>query len=1230
MCNKLTIKRNSPWILLFLSGLLILAAYFYVEVYKYTHRPEKLIENLSLQINERYIKGNRLIDEFILLNPKPTIESLNAFSDKTGELFSLYVFQDHLLYYWSDNLINPDSIFSDSLNTNRIIQTGNGTYQSVIKKSGELTYLLTDLIKSEFSYENEYLSPAFNPEYSISADYEISQLNDGMPLNDKDGNFLFSVIPPKTEIISTSGIFFLYFLYLSAFILLIIALHQLYQRFTPLKKYPFLILLFVLDVFLARAVLVYFKIPEVLYSSELFSPLSFAYSSFLPSLGDFFTDSLLAAIVFFLVHSSLMKFGQGPVKQRPVIFIKSLLLLCITVSFFYLCCFLLNILINNSSFNTDLGNFQEFSLYGLMAYFIIFFLLFAFFFLSFSFYRQLHFILGWKYLSVTFLLVNTVFYFTALYNGFYLPEPMLLLLQGIYFTILIFIFSNRLQFPHFTSTSILVLTLTIISSFSLYVNKSLKEKNGRKLLTLRLSSDRDKMGEYLFVDIESQLNSDTTLKKLLISSWSDPAKEIQCSDYLKINYFKGYWTKYNVQVTLCFPEKSLQIRPQNYIIGCQEYFNDIIHRLGEKTASPSLYFIPESYDASSYIATVPMTMDETLPKTSVLVIELTPKYVPKGLGYPELLMDKASTSRADISDYSYAIFFRGELVKNVGEYNYSVNESDLAPVFEDFTFFDRNGYNHLFHEINEETSIVISKQNPGLLDKLSPFTYQLIFHSIILLLILFIWNLRHKDPKRNLDFKTRLQLMVVALVLFASLSVGLTTIFNIRNLNEKKNRDMLSEKAHSVLIEIEHKLASMDILDKSQKSYLEELLTKFSLVFFSDINLYDINGRLLASSRPQIFEEGFKSELMSAGPYLQLARNKRTLFIDDEKIGNYRYLSAYLPFRNEQNKLTAYINLPYFAREQELRQEISTFLVAFINIYVILTVLAVFISLLAGNYLMRPLQLIRKRVSSLNLGRTNEKITYSRQDELGDLINEYNLMVDKLAESAEKLARSERETAWREMARQVAHEIKNPLTPMKLSIQHLRKSWDDKPADWGNRLEKTTQTLIEQIDSLAAIASAFSDFAILPTPSNKKTELSAVLRSTLSLFNQHPEVNFSFTLPDKECFVFADEKQLSRVFINLFNNAVQAIPPKQAGLVEVRLFNTGEKHRIEVSDNGTGINEAQRPRIFSPNFTTKSGGMGLGLAMVKNIIDSAGGKITFMPGKQRGTTFIIELPAVDK
>ncbi|MFH1120202.1 MAG: ATP-binding protein [Bacteroidota bacterium] len=1180
-------------------------------------------------MNTRFDNAGSLLTDIIKSNPQPTFEKLSEYSSRLPRFYSLYVFNDRSLIYWSDNSLNPEISITDSLIKKRIHKAGNGIYQIAARKSGTFTFIMTDLIKSGYSYQNEYLSPAYNPAYTITSGYEIIIGNKGIPVNDRAGKTLFSLYKNE-KIETTSSVFILiqYLLYLTGFILLVIAIYMLYLRITPLKKYPLLIVLFIFDVFLMRALLIYFRIPSSLYTSELFSPISFAYSSFLPSLGDFFTDALISSLVFFLTYRSLKIAEIKPLNNRYLMMIIQGLLTITAVFFYYFGVYLLNVLINNSSFSLNLSNTTEFSLYSLMAYFIIAFILSGYFFISYALYGRIVRISGWKTGAISFVAVNLGFFALAQSMGFYAPQGVLLLLQCIYFICLMLIFTKIIRFPDLTSLSILVLLFTLISSYSLYINKSQKEKNERKLIALRLSSDRDKMGEFMFAEIEKLISTDTTLNRLYREAWADPGEEAHCIDYIRGRYLKGYWSVYNIQITLCFPEKSLQIRPSNYIIGCRDYFRDIITRLGEPTSSSSLYFIRESYDASSYIANIPMSAGVEGQPGAFLVIELSPKYVPKGLGYPELLMDQTNSSRTDISDYSYAVFFRNELVKNVGEYNFGVNEIREKEKSSDFNFYDKNGYNHLHHDINKDTCIVISKKNEGLLDKLSPITYQLIFHIILFFIAFGIYNLRKAGQKRSLDFKTRLQLMVVVLVLFASFSVGVTTLINIRNLNDKKNRDMLSEKAHSVLIELEHKLATMDIIDKSQKSFLEELLTKFSLVFFSDINLYDINGRLLASSRPQIFEEGLKSELMGPGPFTQLVKNKRTLFIDNEKIGNYEYLSAYLPFRNEQNKLTAYINLPYFAREQELRQEISAFLVAFVNIYVILTILAVLISVLAGNYLMRPLQLIRNRFSILNLGQTNEKISYTRKDELGDLINEYNLMVDKLADSAEKLARSERESAWREMARQVAHEIKNPLTPMKLSIQHLSKSWDDKTPDWESRLTKTTQTLIEQIDSLAAIASAFSDFAKLPSQSNKKTDLTSVIRKTIALFNQHPEINFSFTLPDKQCHVFADEKQLSRVFINLFNNAVQAIPQKSKGLISIKLTTVENIHRIEISDNGTGIDEEKKAQIFSPNFTTKSGGMGLGLAMVKNIVDNTGGEISFISKKGTGTTFIIELPVM--
>lgn len=1188
--------------------------------------PENQHTQFQARLNARNLEAS---EQLLRLISSPTTKNyadFKTFSNQLPAFYNLFVLRNGKLIYWSDNSVPIDFEHNDSLNNHRIVKTGNGYYQVNTGTDGTNVYYLTDLVKFSYKYQNDYLSSVFNPAYSLGQGYDIASGPTPYPIIEPDGKVLFYLNPGVNTMLTEPALLILFLLYIATFILLITGIFRLYCHYTHIRKNLYIFLLFALDVIILRGLLFYFRIPEALYAADLFSPLYFASSKYLPSLGDFFLNATATVLVLYFFYKTFS--DSIRVHRSTVLIDRALSAFSITISVlaFYVCCYLIDTLMVNSSFSLDPGNIMDFSMYSISGFLIIAMLLMSYFLFA---YPLLRLSFSGNTTLVPVLLfsgINAVLYYGAGLTGLFHPNPVNILFLVLFLITVILIHKKVLRFPHFTTLTLFVLILTAVSAFSLHTQKVKKERDERKLMAIRLSSDRDKMAEFMFADVEQSIQSDTLVKRLFLSAWNNPADEIHCIEYIKNTYFKGYWTKYSVQVTLCYPDKVLQIRPSNYLTGCREYFHGIIHTLGEKTASPHLWFIRESYDASSYIADIPYGNIAGKQTSASIVIELNRKYAPKGLGYPELLLDRSISTFNDMLNYSYAIYFKDELVKNVGEYTYSTNEHEDIASPADFFFYDKNGYNHLFHNINHETSIIISSKTENQLDKLAPFTYQFIFHIILLLIFSGILSFRGLKNKRNLDLKTRLQLMLVALILFSSLSVGISTIYNIKNLNTRKNRDMLSEKTHSVLIEMEHKLASFDILDLSQKEYLEELLTKFSLVFFSDINLYDIEGRLLASSRSQVFEEGLKSDRMNPEAYRQLALNKRTFYIMNEQIGNYNYLSAYIPFRNDQNKLTAYINLPYFAREQELRQEISSFLVAFVNIFVILTALAVSISLLVGNYLTRPLQLIRNRFTSLNLERANEKIAYSRQDELGDLVNEYNLMVDKLADSAEKLARSERESAWREMARQVAHEIKNPLTPMKLSIQHLRKAYKENAPDWENRLEKTTQTLVSQIDSLASIATAFSDFAKLPAPHNEKTELTGIIRSTLSLFSQHPDIRFTLTHTEKECFVFADEKQLSRVFINLFNNAVQAIPGDRKGEVLIKLETSENIHRIEISDNGNGIGEAEKPKIFSPNFTTKSGGMGLGLAMVKNIIDSAGGGISFVSDKSTGTTFTILLP----
>ncbi len=236
-------------------------------------------------------------------------------------------------------------------------------------------------------------------------------------------------------------------------------------------------------------------------------------------------------------------------------------------------------------------------------------------------------------------------------------------------------------------------------------------------------------------------------------------------------------------------------------------------------------------------------------------------------------------------------------------------------------------------------------------------------------------------------------------------------------------------------------------------------------------------------------------------------------------------------------------------------------------------------------------------------------------------------MVDEIQESTGKLANSEREYAWREMAKQIAHEIKNPLTPMKLNVQQLLKSWKDQVPEFEKRLEDFTKNQIEYIDNLSSIATAFSSFAKMPGTNPVEVNLLDQIRNTLELFKNTVNINFEVSWPhESKVFIFADKEHLNGIFSNLFKNGIQSVPPGRAGLIKVALEVKGEKVVVSVSDNGTGIPENLKNKLFTPNFTTKSSGMGLGLSIVKRYVENANGRIWFESVPDKGSVFYIEFP----
>jgi len=1140
------------------------------------------------------------------------------------ESIILLVFQDSVLKYWSDNSVNAFNVITLQ---NNFVLLSNAWFEIRKKESNENIIIGLIKIKNAYIYENQYLQNNFQKDFNLPVNTIISREESEYKIYSKEGTFLFSLIFPDKFLIGDHQGLMIVSLYLLTFIFLIFTLIYSYLflgLYFRNKTILFLGLLF--DILILRWITIFFKIPEILYSLPLFKPSIFASSDIFPSLGDLLVNSItILAISFILFKNLKVTSWLNKQKRKKRYFLTTTLLIVVFIMFFVLSSSLGSI-ITNSNISFDLFNITSISSYSIIGLLCFGLLILSFIFLTYE-------------ISVT------VVRFLNNWKQFF---PLLILFAGIYFIIckelqscdsLVVVFimiylsffwiylrkeDNNLRL---TSVLFFLILFSVLSTYITYQTNNKSEKEARHILTQKLANQRDYTAEFLFNEITINAQKDSVLLNLFSIypfNYDSAYNEIQ--NHFKNKYFSRYWDRYDLLITLCDSSKILDIQPDNYTINCFEYFDNLIRDYGRKTNFDNLTYLEINISADNYVGII----DFPNLQTSVRIyVEVFSKLIPRGLGYPELLMDQNTQTNFNLISYSWARYENEEIVYYFGKYLYSMNLSTYQNIEKENGFFNLNKYNHLLFEADENSALILSKKNPGLIDIVAPFSYFFIFYGFFIGLIFLIYKWPFHLKNYTLTFKKRLQWSIISLILFSFIFIGLSSLFYIINLYNNKNIELLSEKSHSVLIELEHKLAMEESLSPDIEPFLSNLLYKLSLVFFSDINLYDLNGSLLATSRPEIFNQGLISSQMNPGAFNQMNNLKNSLFIQNETIGDYKYLSAYLPFRNERNKPIAYLNLPYFAKQDDLTNEISTYLVAFINIYVILTSIAILITLVFSNYISKPLQLIKEKIGRLKLGKQNEKIEWIQNDEIGSLVIEYNRMVDELAKSAELLARSERESAWREMAKQIAHEIKNPLTPMKLSVQYLQKAWDEKAADWDQRLKRFTETLVEQIESLSSIASEFSDFAKMPKSNFEITELNKIIENAIRLFRDTHQVKIEFTSIEPH-FVMADNEQLHRVFINLINNSIQAIANPEKGLIKISIEKDANFHLIRFTDNGKGIPAEQKKKVFYPNFTTKSGGMGLGLAMVKNIIQNSNGEITFESEEGKGTTFIIALPVYEE
>jgi signal transduction histidine kinase len=1184
------------------------------------HEKEKTVKQ-QLSYFQEHLKTKNSKEIFELHEEK----YINLFNEE-GIVYLVY--NNDSLIYWSDNSASVEEYMKEVCLDNTVAKLKNGYYEVIKQTAGKnKNYTLYGLIliKHQFSYQNNFLKNTFFKKYIIPEGTEVSEVNrvGGYSLKNSEGTPLLYLYFNELNYKISALLNWLYFIcflisLLSFFVFIKNSIWKLNQTAT-IK-----IIAFSACISVIRIIMMHFRIPGQLYASELYNPLLFgnAASFLFGYIGDILINGILLCWLSFLFkkESKTISFKQ---KSFEIIFV--VFLLTISIIYLFLIQQLIKSIVINSSITLQITQLFQLNLMSYVAFIAVILMFISFYILItipvniISKYN-----LNQKKITYLFLVIASFIFM------YLMPSVYDIGISWLVFLLIFLIYSKiKSTADTFLNSIILALLFSIIISYEFYVFNHEKEIALKKTIAEKIAERDDAVAENLFSEIRKNLTEDKALNDLL-TTYPIASQEIE--KRIRQVYLGGYWERYqvnfNVFDTLCRPLISVN----NPLFENNSYFDELIKNDGITTASDDFYFLNKQGEDIKYIGKIELNKNKIKNEKSVLLyFEFSPRNENQPSGFPELLLDQTNMPDKNINELSYAIYKNNQLLSFNGIIDYPkqlFTDSSTDPgTFQELML---NKTNHLIYKHDNEIAVVIS-------DDKNKFTEWFTSNSYFFFLIsLFVWIIYlnkewqpFKLTNKSTSIRLRIQLLIVSIVLFFLISLGYATFIFVENQFKNKNTSALLDKLNLAENAIKSVIQEQTVLNPAKHDYIGWQLKKASTINLTDIHLFDVKGNLYASSQPRLFNEGIISKKMNPEAYRQLKKDSLRNILIKDNIGNMNFYSVFRPLQNNNGQLIAYINLPYFAKQTDLEKEWNLYIVAIVNIYVVLFSLSTVASLLISNIVTKPLQLIQDKFSSIKIGKHNEPIIWNSNDEIGSLIVEYNKMIDQLEQNVIQLAKSEREGAWKEMAKQVAHEIKNPLTPMKLSIQHLERSLDVDQDELKNRIRKLSKLLIEQIDSLALIANEFSSFAKMPAPDLKTYSIHELIKNAVQLFSANDTITLKYLpLDNVEINAKIDKDQFCRVLYNLLKNAQQAIPSDRIGEISIELQKLNNEAIISITDNGVGIAEELKDKIFYPNFSTKTEGMGLGLAMSKNIIESFNGTIYFETSEKTGTTFYIKLPVV--
>ena len=1236
-------KRN----LLFASAVLLLLSFLSFNYFHQNPSITKEVKKLQNYISRQEDDFNQLVkDSSLMRKLVQQQESLQEFKSIEVKEYGFFLYAETLseqgeLLFWNNQKVLPTT--NDlSLTEGEFFQRLSNGFYVIIKKriqlSGMSNFVLAyALIPVYYQYEVEsnYLENSFAHNSKASRKLLLSEAKTPYEIHALNNQHLFYVAQkPFTSVLVSDPVTLI--LRIAALVLLLGYVQFMAEAI--IKKYGATKAAIFLATALVSIRLLLYLFPSFFHLRQfsLFDPGVYSTNWLNRSLGDLLINTIL-----FCWLAVFVWYNMGPIKKLPSflkgnrIYVAGVLALFFLILSTFELANIVRSMVADSKISFSVIDFFSLDVYTVVGFVVLALVSLSYYYFTRILFRFIFPAFANKTIYIYFIIATVGLIYLSFQSGnslviFHIP----VLIWLVVYTLLV----SQEQFiiNHFRITMAGVLFWIFVFSISLagIILKENEEKEWvfRKSIAETQHELTDPSQEKTLKIALAYLDNDFLSKNFNRFANAYTYRYLRDSiinDNLFISYKNAYATK-------IFVFDSLNRGLYNDEARSYADLNDIVMMRSKPTGIPDLYYHETSFDNLAYITKRVIERKGSFLGT-FFIISTPKKYSSDGF-FPELFKHTSDSDIENLPSYSYAVYNNNLLVSASNKYPFRTSLLQEEIPISEFERRANGDFDELWYKATNSKVVVIAKKRDSVIESITLFSYlfcAFLFMVGLMQLIAFILNMFKfsGDVFSRLSIRSQVHGTIIFISILSFLIIGAATISFFITRYNRNNIDKLSRTSGIMVREMQKRIEDQSIFDDVLKIYdsvsnanLQKLIEEVSDIHDVDVNVYTLQGNLRVSSRPDFYNWGILSIKMHPEAFYHLSRMREVQYVQEENMSSLSYQSMYAPVRDGRGNVYAFLNIPYFSSELDLNQEISNFLVTIINLNAFIFLIAGVIALFITNKITRSFSIIGDKMKEVRLGKTNEEIEWNYKDEIGELVQQYNKMVRQLEQSAEALAKSEREGAWREMARQVAHEIKNPLTPMKLSIQYLQKAIDNNQGNVKELTSNVANTLIEQIDHLSKIAADFSRFANIGIKNVEVLDLHHVLSSLVGLYSADPKVQLKWKKVNAPLEMEADKTHMNRLFTNLLTNAVDACAEEGECLIEINEETNDGQLLIQVKDNGEGIPEETRSKIFVPNFTTKTSGTGLGLAMCKSIVEQAGGNIWFETEKGKGTTFFVELP----